>query len=131
MRNELEGKINGDRKLISRIINNRGNLFHKGRRIFISNAFNGFNVGLDERPKERIKVWFANHYLGEIDKKTFVFTPNKELVTVGKLIKSVTHVLTSFRFLCRDNRPRQVIPSHNFFQKYPYRKCTVPHQFHS
>lgn len=74
--------IRYDEHLVSRIINNRGNLFHKGRRIFISNAFNGFNVGLDERPKERIKVYFANHFLGEIDKRSFVFTPNKDLISV-------------------------------------------------
>lgn len=71
--------------ILSRTINNRGNVFYKGRRIFISNAFNGFNVGLDVRPKERIKVWFANNYLGEIDNKSFTFTPNKELITVVKI----------------------------------------------
>jgi putative transposase len=71
--------------VLSRLVNNRGNMFYKGRRIFISNAFNGFNVGLDDRPRECMKVWFANHFLGEIDKKSFVFTPNKELITVVKV----------------------------------------------
>ena len=67
---------------ISRQVNDRGYTIYKGRRIFLSNAFNGFNVGLDIKQKDRVKVWFANNFLGEIDKQSFIFTPNEKLITV-------------------------------------------------
>jgi len=68
---------------ISRQVNDRGYTIYKGRRIFLSNAFNGFNVGLDIKQKDRVKVWFANNFLGEIDKKSYIFTPNEKLITVN------------------------------------------------
>ena len=70
-------------KILSRQVNDRGFTFYKGHKVFLSNAFNGFNVGLDVKT-ESIKVWFANNFLGEIDRKDYTFTPNKELVTVTK-----------------------------------------------
>ncbi|MDH3323710.1 MAG: transposase [Flavobacteriaceae bacterium] len=69
-------------RILSRQVNDRGCTFYKGNKIFLSNAFNGFNVGLDVRPKERIKIWFANNLLGEVDRKDFIFTPNKKMQTV-------------------------------------------------
>jgi hypothetical protein len=69
-------------EFISRQVNDRGYTIYKGRRIFISNAFNGFNLGLDVKQKDKIKVWFANNFLGEIDANNFIFTPNEKLVTV-------------------------------------------------
>lgn len=70
-------------KFLSRQVNNRGYTFYKGRKVFLSNAFNGFNVGLEVKT-EFIKVWFANNFLGQIDKSTFIFTPNQDLVVVTK-----------------------------------------------
>jgi len=70
-------------KILSRQVNDRGCTFYKGHKVFLSNAFNGFNVGLEVKT-ESIKVWFANNFLGEIDREDFNFTPNKELVTVTK-----------------------------------------------
>jgi hypothetical protein len=42
---------------ISRQVNDGGYTTYKGRRIFLSNAFNGFNIGLDVK-QDRVKVWF-------------------------------------------------------------------------
>lgn len=67
---------------LSRQVNNRGYTLLKGRKIFLSNAFNGFNVGFEGIKNPDVKVWFANHILGEVNQKTFHFTPNENLVTV-------------------------------------------------
>lgn len=67
---------------ISRQVNDRGYTIYKGRRIFISNAFNGFNVGMDTKNIQNVKIWFSNNLIGVIDKTTFIFTPNEKLITV-------------------------------------------------
>jgi len=72
-------------KFISRQVNDKGYTIYKGRRIFISNAFNGFNVGLDvKKTTKRVNVWFSNNLLGEIDLTSYLFTPNVKFVTVSK-----------------------------------------------
>jgi len=38
-------------------VNDRGFTIYQGRKILISN---GFNVGLDIKQKDRVKVWFAH-----------------------------------------------------------------------
>jgi putative transposase len=67
-----------------RIINNRGVIHHKGRRIFISNAFNGYKVGLCYTDGLKLDVYFANCKLGEIDRINYLFTPSPELCTARK-----------------------------------------------
>lgn len=64
-----------------RVVNTRGVIHHKGRRIFISNAFNGYRVGLRYAEGLKLDVYFANWRLGEIDRIKYLFTPNQEVIT--------------------------------------------------
>jgi transposase InsO family protein len=64
-----------------RVVNTRGVIHHKGRRIFISNAFNGYRVGLCYAEGLKLDVYFANWRLGEIDRINYLFTPNQEVIT--------------------------------------------------
>ena len=64
-----------------RVVNTRGVIHHKGRRIFISNAFNGYRVGLRYAEGLKLDVYFANWRLGEIDRINYLFTPNQEVIT--------------------------------------------------
>lgn len=57
----------------SRQVNDRGCINQNGKRIFITNALCGYNVGLKWNRKESIDVWFAENLLGQIDLQTFVF----------------------------------------------------------
>lgn len=70
-----------------RSINDRGYLRHKGRRIFISNAFNGFKVGLNDQGKNEIEVHFAQLKLGNVNLKENLFTVNDEFVKDKKRTK--------------------------------------------
>ena len=58
---------------ISRQINHRGYLQYKGHRVFISNVFSGYNIGLKANGKEYIQVWFDNNHIGEFDLQTNMF----------------------------------------------------------
>jgi transposase InsO family protein len=58
---------------ISRQVNDRGYINHKGHRVFITNALGGYNVGLKMQGKSSCDVWFHSTLLGEIDLKSFVF----------------------------------------------------------
>jgi transposase InsO family protein len=58
---------------ISRRVNNRGYINHMGRRIFITNALCGYNIGLKPVDKSRAEVWFEKNLLGIMDLKTFMF----------------------------------------------------------
>lgn len=61
------------RGYISRNVNDRGVINHKGRRIFITNALCGFKVGLKPLSKDSLEVWFEKNLMGQIDLKTFMF----------------------------------------------------------
>lgn len=63
---------------LPRRVNDRGLINYKGRRIFISNAFSNYYVGLQVKGKSFI-VWFDNHQVGEIDLKSYMFHANKTL----------------------------------------------------
>src|SRR4030042_1292737 len=58
---------------ISRQVNDRGYINHKGHRVFITNALGGYNVGLKTQGNSSCEVWFNNTLLGEIDLKLFLF----------------------------------------------------------
>jgi transposase InsO family protein len=62
-----------------RIVNTRGVIHFKGRRIFISNAFNAYHVGLCSAPQLKIDVFFGDWKIGQIDRVNYVFTPNTEV----------------------------------------------------
>lgn len=64
---------------LERMVNDRGCVNYKGHRIFICNAFNGFNIGLDTSGDETTKVWFDDNHIGDINEKDFLFTALKEL----------------------------------------------------
>jgi transposase InsO family protein len=61
------------RGYISRNVNDRGVINHKGRRIFITNALCGFKVGLKPIEKSTLEVWFEYLNVGQIDLKSFMF----------------------------------------------------------
>lgn len=58
----------------SRRINNRGVLMYQSKRIFVSNAFCGFSLGIKKEDAEHAGVWINSFPIGKIDLKTFVFT---------------------------------------------------------
>lgn len=58
---------------ISRNVNDRGVINHKGRRIFITNALCGFKIGLKPIDINKFEVWFERNLMGYIDLKTFIF----------------------------------------------------------
>lgn len=75
------------KELLVRTVCNRGNVRYKGRRIFLSNAFNGFNVGVKDEGKPNIQIYFGNIILGAACMKTFLFTPNEKYMISKKKIK--------------------------------------------
>lgn len=65
---------------LRRIINTRGIIHFKARRVFISNAFNGYVVGLKYLDTTRLAVHFGNWCIGYIDRTNYLFTPNEEVI---------------------------------------------------
>jgi transposase InsO family protein len=61
----------------SRQVNNRGYTNLKGRHVFISNAFNGYNVGL-KITETGWEVWFETRLIGWIDPVSFVLVSVQE-----------------------------------------------------
>lgn len=60
---------------ISRHINDRGYFNFHARRIFVSNAFNGFEIGILDNKDTVLKVYFCEQYIGTLDTETYVFQP--------------------------------------------------------
>ena len=60
-------------EMIRRQVNSRGYIDLKGRRVFISNAFAAYTIGLKIKSNLFYEVWFYNHYVGEIDLQTYLF----------------------------------------------------------
>ncbi len=58
---------------ISRKVNNRGYIYYKGRRVFITNALDGYHIGLKSKSKAFMDVWFENNLIGSMDLNTFIF----------------------------------------------------------
>ena len=67
-----------------RMVNDRGVAHHKGHRVFISNALNGYKVGLRYAPEMKLDLYFGTWLLGQIDRSNYLFTPNQEVKTVKK-----------------------------------------------
>lgn len=67
-----------------RIVSNRGILYHKGRRIFLSNAFNGYRIGIEYIDMMSLAAYFGNWRIGTIDRINYLFTPNEEVISVKK-----------------------------------------------
>lgn len=61
-----------------RMVNDRGYTNHKGHRVFISNAFNGYKIGLRYSSEMKLDVFFGDWQMGQIDRTNYLFTPNQE-----------------------------------------------------
>jgi transposase InsO family protein len=61
----------------SRNVNSRGFVNYKGKRYFIGNPFNGYNVGIDIDKTGQLNVWFGNNLIGYFDKETLLIIPEK------------------------------------------------------
>jgi putative transposase len=58
---------------LSRQVNDRGYINYKGHRIFISNAFAGYNVGLKKNGLNNFEVCFDDNHIGYIDLNCYLF----------------------------------------------------------
>jgi len=58
---------------LCRRVNNRGYIYFKGRRVFITNALDGYHIGLKAITKTQMEVWFESNIIGSIDLNTFLF----------------------------------------------------------
>jgi len=67
-----------------RMVNDRGVAHHKGNRIFISNALNGYKVGLRYAAEMKLDVYFGTWLFGQVDRSNYLFTPNQEVKTLKK-----------------------------------------------
>jgi hypothetical protein len=61
----------------SRNVNNRGFLNYKGKRYFVGNPFNGYNMGLFIDKTGQINCWFGNNLLGYFDQESLLLIPEK------------------------------------------------------
>lgn len=64
--------------IIPRHINNRGAFNYKNRRIFVSNALNGYQVGVLDSDEKLLPVYFCELFLGYLDTSTFTFSKNND-----------------------------------------------------
>jgi putative transposase len=67
-------------EVLRRIVNTRGVIHFKAHRVFISNAFNGYAVGLQYLDTARLAVHFGTWCIGYIDRSNYLFTPNEEVI---------------------------------------------------
>lgn len=67
-----------------RMVNDRGVAHHKGHRIFISNALNGYKVGLRYAAEMKLDVYFGTWLFGQVNRSNYLFTPNQEVKTQKK-----------------------------------------------
>lgn len=58
----------------SHMVNDRGYIHCGGRRLFLTNALNGYNVGVRGNRGTGWEVWFEKEFMGRIDPVSFVFT---------------------------------------------------------
>lgn len=58
---------------LSRQLNSRGYFQYKGHRVFISNAFNAYNIGLKPNGSSNMEVWFNKTLIGEMDLQLYIF----------------------------------------------------------
>jgi transposase InsO family protein len=56
-----------------RRVNDKGMLIYRGHRVFISNAFCGYHLGIKKEDADNANVWLNSFPIGKIDLKTFIF----------------------------------------------------------
>jgi hypothetical protein len=59
-----------------RLVNDRGFLNLKQKRIFVENPFAGYHAGVKEFVDKPVEVWFGNFLLGAINQDTGLIEPN-------------------------------------------------------
>lgn len=68
----------------TRMVNDRGFLNLKQKRIFVGNPFAGYHVGVKEFVDKPAEVWFGNYILGTINQNTGLIEPNSSMMQVTK-----------------------------------------------
>ena len=79
-----EIEIEYDGRMRSRMVNNRGYFHWKNQHIFVGNPFSGYNIGIKERARKWLEVWFDNFKLGEINPDTLQI--ESEMIKTNKKI---------------------------------------------
>jgi transposase InsO family protein len=67
---------------IVRMVNDRGFLNLKQKRIFVGNPFSGYHVGVKEFVDKPAEVWFGNYLLGTINNETGLIEPSLTILQV-------------------------------------------------
>lgn len=65
------------RNFKNRNVSNRGFVNYKGKRYFVGNPFNGYNLGIEIDKNGQLNVWFGNNLLGHFDQETLLLVPEK------------------------------------------------------
>ena len=72
------------RGLKVRIVNDRGFINLKQKRIFIGNPFTGYHVGIQEFVEKATEVWFGDFLLGVLNQNTGLIEPSCTIIQVAK-----------------------------------------------
>jgi hypothetical protein len=59
---------------------------YQSKRIFISNAFCGYHLGIKKEDAVNADVWLNSYPIGKIDLKTFVFTSIMPKIRTVKIL---------------------------------------------
>jgi transposase InsO family protein len=65
-----------------RIVNDRGFINLKQKRIFVGNPFSGYNIGIKEIIDKPVEVWFGNFLLGAINSDTGLIEPSCNTIQI-------------------------------------------------
>ena len=70
------------RGFIVRMVNDRGFLNLKQKRVFVGNPFAGYHVGVKEFVDKPAEVWFGNYLLGTLNNETGLIEPSFTIMQV-------------------------------------------------
>jgi hypothetical protein len=65
-----------------RLVNDRGFLNLKQKRIFVGNPFAGYHAGVKEFVDMPAEVWFGNYLLGVINQDTGLIEPSRNIMQI-------------------------------------------------
>ena len=68
-----------------RIVNDRGFINLKQKRIFIGNPFTGYHVGIKEFVDKATEVWFGDFLLGTLNQNTGLIEPSCNIIQTTKI----------------------------------------------
>lgn len=69
---------------------------YKNRRIFVSNALNGYQVGVLDSDEKLLPVYFCELFVRYFDTSTFTFSQKNDWYQLTISIKSTSYVVTLF-----------------------------------